>query len=149
MQFPPYRRTMLADTGFGFDELECNECRQLLEHARHGHIAISVEAMPMIVPVFYAVLDDQVVYRSTLGPAFAAATSNVVVAFQVDHLDETSGEGWTVVVQGIAIELPDVFLERAQSLPLTALTAGGAYDHFVSLPTSRISGHRIRRLPQR
>lgn len=77
-------------------------CWELLGSASVGRIALSVRALPAILPVEYyldgadlAICLGQ--YR--LNPR---AVNNVVVAFAADAIDPATRSGWTVQVQGVA-----------------------------------------------
>ena len=93
----------------GLEVLDRTECVRLLETRSLGRIAISVDALPTILPVNYAMVgDDQVVIRTRRGTRLSTATRNAVVAFEVDEFDDTSGDGWSVLVRGVAREVqPD------------------------------------------
>jgi uncharacterized protein len=138
---------MLSGPGFGYDVLGQAECTALLGKASHGHLGISVGAMPMVLPVFYRLFEGHVVYRPTYGPEISSATTNAVVAFQVDALDPESGEGWTVVVQGIAAEATAYLAEQMLATTPANGRANEANHRLVALPIERITGYRIHRLP--
>lgn len=127
----------------GLEVLTPAECIQLLSTAHVGRIALSVSALPVVLPVNYAVMDDTVVLRSGAGTKLDAALAGAVVAFEVDHLDEAGQTGWSVMVQGHAtvISEPDD-LQRAQALRLRPW-AGGAKDRFIKIGIALISGRRI------
>lgn len=93
----------------GLEVLDRAECVRLLGTRSLGRIAISVDALPTILPVNYVVVgDDQVVMRTRRGSRLSRATRNAVVAFEVDEFDDTWGEGWSVMVRGVAREVqPD------------------------------------------
>ena len=90
----------------GLEVLDRAECVRLLRTGSLGRIAISVDALPTILPVNYVVGDeDHVVIRTRRGSRLSRATRDAVVAFEVDEFDDESGEGWSVMVRGIAREV--------------------------------------------
>lgn len=127
----------------GLEVLTRAECMRLLSDARVGRLGLSVGALPVVLPVNYAVMDDTVVVRSGPGTKLDAALADAVVAFEVDQLDETSETGWSIMIQGVATVISDPrVLERARALRLRPW-AGGPKDHFLELSTDVVSGRRI------
>ena len=94
----------------GLEVLDHGECVRLLSTMSLGRLAISAEALPTIVPVNYALDDDQVVVHTRRGSQLAKATRNSVVAFEVDDFDDLTGAGWSVVVRGFAREVTEGLL---------------------------------------
>lgn len=123
--------------------LSAAECSELLAQQSVGRVGISVGALPVVLPVNYAMLDGDVVIRTGEGSKLDAALARAVVAFEVDHVDPIYHEGWSVLVQGRAavLERPDE-VERAALLPLRPWAPGGR-DRYVRIPTEIISGRRI------
>jgi nitroimidazol reductase NimA-like FMN-containing flavoprotein (pyridoxamine 5'-phosphate oxidase superfamily) len=127
----------------GLEVLSEPECHALLGRASVGRVAITVAALPAVLPVNYALLDGDVVFRTGEGSKLRVALERSVVAFEVDCVDEASYSGWSVLVVGHASTLwrqDDV--ERAEALGLRPWVAG-ARDHFVRVTTEMISGRRI------
>ena len=81
------------------------ECLDRLRDVAFGRVGLSVDALPVIVPVFLTVIDDVVVFRTAPGTPLRAATGDAIVAVEVDTVDEHTGAGWTVLVRGAAHEL--------------------------------------------
>ena len=79
------------------------ECLRILEHHKFGRIAVVVQGQPRIFPVNYASLHSVISIRTAAGTklAFAPGTQ---VGFEVDGFDATSGTGWSVMVQGVAVD---------------------------------------------
>lgn len=142
----PHTRGVPDDAGP--DVLDVDECIALLRSRPIGRVAISVGALPVVLPVNYRVQDDAVVFRTAKGTKLAAATAGHVVAFEADDYDEDGRTGWSVLVQGRAEELTDPsMLERARALGLEAWAMDGAADHLVAVRIDRISGRRFQRPP--
>ena len=127
----------------GLQVLSRDECLQLLAGAHVGRIALTVAALPVVFPVNFCLLDDDVVLRTGRGSKLAAATKRAVVAFEVDSFSPMDHSGWSVLVQGIADEIvsPEE-LHRATELPLRAW-ASDDLSHYVRVPTDLVSGRRL------
>jgi hypothetical protein len=111
-----------------------------------GRLAVSVDALPAVFPVNFAVDGEDVVFRCTEGTKFTAATAGSVVAFEVDAFDMNGREGWSVLVRGIAEEVTDKAEQEALTrLPLVSWGLGASADKFLRIRTTLISGRRIRR----
>lgn len=121
------------------------ECRELLGTATVGRLALTRDALPVILPVNYAVDGHSVILRTGDGTILRAARAgDTVAAFEVDHLDEATRTGWSVLVTGTLLEVTDVdALQRAEQLPLTPW-ADGDRPHYVRLTPGMISGRRVR-----
>ena len=127
----------------GIEILDEHECRHLLASQAMGRLGLTVEALPVILPVNYAMLDDDVVFRSTAGAKLGAALDQAVVCFEIDGHDDLAHEGWSVLVTGHAelIEDPDELAatERLPLQPWSGITTGFP----VRVRTELISGRRI------
>jgi uncharacterized protein len=131
--------------GVAFDILTESECRARLSLHSVGRIALSLHALPVILPVNYVLHGETIVFRTTPGTKFSAALSRSVIAFEIDEYEPNLDRGWSVVVQGIAETVTDedqiVALRR---LPLRNISVGGKSDHFVRLTKPVISGRQVR-----
>jgi len=123
-------------------ELSRAECLALLEHTRLGRVGVSVDALPAILPVFLAMIDDVVVFRTVPGTKLSAASDGAIVAIEVDAFDETSGEGWSVLVRGVAHELSDG-RHLAARARLRPSWIDGAPEHFVEVSADLVTGRRL------
>lgn len=129
--------------------IETPECWRLLRSAQlHlGRVAITSGARPIILPVFYTVVDEAVAFRTVAGTKLQAATSGTVVAFEVDWFDPAINNGWSVVIQGVEREVTDaVERDRLRALLDRILMIDGATaDSFVIVTATKISGRVIKR----
>jgi nitroimidazol reductase NimA-like FMN-containing flavoprotein (pyridoxamine 5'-phosphate oxidase superfamily) len=127
----------------GLEVLDREECLRLIRTAALGRLAIHAGALPAIVPVNFALTDDGVVLRTGAGSKLQHATTNAVVAFEVDDHDPFDHTGWSVNVIGVAREVTDPGeLAALARLPL-AHWAGGVAEHYVRISLDVISGRRI------
>src|SRR4051812_10231973 len=119
----------------GLEILSRGECLRLLTDAHVGRIAVSMSALPVVLPVNFCMLDDDVVIRTGPGSKLEAATNHAVVAFEADSFSYFDHGGWSVLVQGVASEIVDTeTFERALRLPLRAW-AGNGLNRFVRVRT--------------
>ncbi len=134
-----------ANRGVVFEALDAEQCRTLLSSHNVGRVAVSIDALPVILPVNYAVDGDDIVFRTTPGTKLSAALLKTVVAFEVDEYEPNGDVGWSVLVQGRATELDvEEGLARARELPLRLISDGGEADRFVRIKIATVSGRRLR-----
>src|SRR5947208_12254757 len=79
------------------------ECLQLLERHQLGRIAFVVDGQPLIFPVNYALSHRIVTFRTAHGTKLAHAPGSNV-AFEIDEYESSMHVGWSVLVQGVAID---------------------------------------------
>jgi nitroimidazol reductase NimA-like FMN-containing flavoprotein (pyridoxamine 5'-phosphate oxidase superfamily) len=133
------------DTATGLaEELASDECFRLLQTAQVGRLALTQQALPVVIPVNFALDRRTVVIRTGPGSILTAAQPpGVVVAFEVDELDRETYSGWSVLVTGTMREVTDasevVRLSQLALLPWV----GGERRHFVRVTPGLISGRRI------
>lgn len=128
----------------GLEILDVETSLQLLEQATLGRIAITVGALPSILPVNFRLIDGEIVFRTGVGTKLDAATANAVVAFEVDDLDPFGHTGWSVVVTGVAREVVDS--DRLANLDVTAIPrwAPEPASRVVAIAPQMITGRRLR-----
>jgi nitroimidazol reductase NimA-like FMN-containing flavoprotein (pyridoxamine 5'-phosphate oxidase superfamily) len=116
-------------------DLSSADCWALLATASVGRIALSIRALPMIVPVRYRV-DDGSVAISLGRPGLPVATvHDAVVAFAVDDIDQGSTTGWMVQMQGRA--------RLATSLASSGSSDPAHIDQVIRLAPATVTGHRF------
>jgi nitroimidazol reductase NimA-like FMN-containing flavoprotein (pyridoxamine 5'-phosphate oxidase superfamily) len=91
----------------GLEVLDRAECLRLLDGRRVGRIAGTFGALPVVLPVEYAMDGESIVLETGRSTTLGFATAGAVVAFEVDNLHEHGHSGWTVMVTGVAEEVPD------------------------------------------
>jgi hypothetical protein len=127
----------------GLAVLTEEECMLRLGRGGVGRVAVTVNALPAIFPVNFAVLDGDIVFRSGPGTKLAAATGGAVVAFEVDHSDPISHEGWSVMVVGPSHRIADpVEHQAAKALPLRSWAPAND-DVFIRIEGRIVTGRQI------
>lgn len=120
-----------------------DECRLLLGTELLGRIALSVQALPAVVPVLFQLAGNRVVFTVETDALFAALTDNIV-AFEVDHIDVETHEGWSVVAVGRSGPVAGVdVLKRAEDSKGAPSNAG----RLIGVSLDRLSGRRTRGRP--
>jgi uncharacterized protein len=129
------------------ETLDRAECLRLLRTVPVGRIGVSIGALPAILPVNFAVVGDGIVIRTVPGTKLDAATSNAVVAFEVDDYAADGSSGWSVMVQGVCTEVaaPAERAALAGSPLRTWAFDDGVATRFVRIDLSFVSGRRFRR----
>jgi uncharacterized protein len=129
-------------TSRGLDRIETDECVELLRRSSFGRVGMTIAGDPVVLPVFYAFVDGEIVFRTDPGAKLIAAVLETRVAFEVDDADD----GWSVLVVGRAHEV------RSRSDDPTAVEArlvdfwpAGERERVVRIETERITGRRLRR----
>jgi len=132
------------ERGVQFEELNPSQCRVLLQTASVGRLSLSIEALPVVLPVNYAVDGDAVVFRTMPGTKLSAALFQTVVAFEVDDYEPNGDVGWSVLVRGISSEIQDDdAVTRARNLPLRFISPGGLSDSFIRIPIGAVTGRSL------
>jgi nitroimidazol reductase NimA-like FMN-containing flavoprotein (pyridoxamine 5'-phosphate oxidase superfamily) len=110
------------------EELNPTDCWGLLATASVGRLGLLVDGRPEVLPVNYALDGETVLFRTAEGTVLNQSALNIV-AFEVDHVDEATYTGWSVMVQGEATDIGDAIdptSERPYSRPLRQLGTLGA-----------------------
>jgi nitroimidazol reductase NimA-like FMN-containing flavoprotein (pyridoxamine 5'-phosphate oxidase superfamily) len=124
-------------------EISREECLRLLGGASLGRVGVSVDALPAIFPVFIALVDDVVVFRTVPGTKLITASGGTIIALEADGFDPATGEGWSVLVRGRARPLDDEARAQRARSSLTGKWHYGAAEHLVEVHTDLVTGRRI------
>jgi uncharacterized protein len=132
----------VTDDRNGLEILDRSSCLELLGTADVGRIALSIGALPVVLPVNFAMLGEDIVIRTSPGSRLETAATNAVVAFEVDCVD-ASHSGWSVLVQGVATEITDPLeLRQARLVHLNSWPGGDG--RLLRLVTQIVSGRRFK-----
>jgi uncharacterized protein len=126
-------------------ELLAYDCWRLLETEEIARVAWAGPDGVTIVPVNYTVSDGSLWFRTQPYTALARQCTGGRVAVEVDRLDRTSREAWSVVVTGTAErvaaeEVPD-------SVGEMPVWAAGSRTFFVRVAPVEVTGRRLWGLP--
>lgn len=125
-------------------ELTLEECLELLNAGVLGRVAMSTPMGPRIVPVNYAMYEDQIVFRTTPYSELGTYGWNTDLAFEVDHIDYEKHQGWSVVAIGRSslIEDSDELADIRSHWDPTPW-AGGRRHLYVKIRWRDLTGRRI------
>lgn len=116
------------------------ECLALLASAEIGRIAVSARALPLILPVRFAMDGDRIVTATHDGSTLEAATRDTVVAFEADGTADDDHVEWSVHVNGIASHVTDPSThDRLAALSLPSWPAEQP-TKFVAISTEQVVG---------
>lgn len=127
----------------GMEVLQVEECLRLLASQHVGRVALSIGALPVILPVNYVARGRAVFFRTNAGSKLDAAVRRHVVAFEVDSIDPVYHEGWSVLATGRAEHItdPDEIAEL-DAIPLLPW-APCVGPSWVRITAELVSGRRL------
>lgn len=133
----------------GLEVLERHECLALLGSVPVGRIGLSIDALPVIVPVNFVLDGERIIIGTGEGSKFDAAVGGVVVCFEADRWDAMDHHGWSVLVQGSTLVVDDPLdIEHCRGLPLRPW--GHPDDlRYVAVGIEFVSGRRLQRVHER
>jgi hypothetical protein len=126
---------MAADDGV----LSERKCWELLASASVGRLALSVRALPVILPVQYYLDGRRLAVCLGHHALPERALDETVVAFSADSIDPATRSGWSVQVQGRSVIPRGLRIDTDCGWPATA--------QVVEIEPGRISGHRVHLCP--
>lgn len=128
-----------------FVELSEAECLDKLGDQHTGRVGWTFAGAQQILPVTYTMHTGRVVFRTSPYGPLSQLANRTNVAFEIDAVDEQSGEGWSVLVQGFAqgITPPNELVELWASPDLVPW-APGLRNLFVAISPRAITGRAVR-----
>jgi nitroimidazol reductase NimA-like FMN-containing flavoprotein (pyridoxamine 5'-phosphate oxidase superfamily) len=125
----------------GQEVLDRSESLRLLGGTGLGRIAVTSGALPVVLPVAYAMDGDSIIVETGRGTTLDFGTTGSVVAFEVDNFHEQGHSGWTVMVTGVAREVDDgPEVERLRCL--LADERGEGDERYIRISSELVSGRR-------
>ncbi|MET9886677.1 pyridoxamine 5'-phosphate oxidase family protein [Streptomyces sp. NPDC006430] len=138
---PPGRASARSDAELV--DMSDAECRRLLSTHGIGRIAVFTPEGPGIFPVNYVVAGNDIAFR-TSGAALLARAAGTEVAFEVDHIDDATRQGWSVLAVGRVVGVTDgAAVRRLDAVARSLPWAGGNRTHWMSITPTRITGRRV------
>ena len=122
------------------DALSERECWELLATASVGRLALSVRALPLIVPVQYYLDGHRLAVCLGHHELPERALDETVIAFAADSIDPVTRSGWSVQVQGRSVISRGLRIDTDCDLPATPAQV-------VEVVPGKISGHRMHLCP--
>ena len=133
----------MSTLGHTLRELTREESLALLETVPIGRVGVSIDALPVILPVNFVVVENLVLFRTVPGTKLDAAMTRSVAAFEADDHAPDGSWGWSVLVRGYAHDMRDGdAIAEIGSLRAWAFPSGEA-NHVVGIEMTMISGRRF------
>lgn len=134
-----------ADVHGEFLRLDRAESIRLLATTNVGRLIFTVNALPAVRLMNFAVVGGLIVLRTAADTTVARKVDDVIVAFEADDLDAATSSGWSVVVTGRATRVTDPDLvARYRKVPLVPW-APGERDQYLTITTEVVEGRRVTR----
>jgi nitroimidazol reductase NimA-like FMN-containing flavoprotein (pyridoxamine 5'-phosphate oxidase superfamily) len=130
------------------EELNENQCLELIAPGGIGRIAYTGRFGPAVLPVNYTLQSGSIVFRTAEhGPLdedlrTGIANADYKVAFEIDDIDPVARRGWSVLIQGPAHHVTGAEEDAARRSGVEAW-APGDRELFVQIVPSRITGRRV------
>ena len=122
-------------------QLDAEECWELLEGEELGRLAYRLVDEVHIVPINYIVDGRSLLFRTASGNKLLAAALHSDVALEIDWHDDTTA--WSVVARGHLRQLEEDQEHRVDDLPLHPWVPTLKYD-VVELIPENVTGRYIR-----
>ncbi|HEY6274721.1 MAG TPA: pyridoxamine 5'-phosphate oxidase family protein [Streptosporangiaceae bacterium] len=135
------------------EPLEEAECLRLISPGGIGRIAYSGRYGLTVLPVNYKLHDGAIVFRtaqdSPTGEDLRTgiAHAEYKVAFEIDHIDPASQEGWSVLILGPAHHMDSDAERQMVTASGVEPWPSGPREHAIRIIPDRITGRRLRRVP--
>jgi hypothetical protein len=106
-----------------------------------------------VLPVNYRLHDGAIMFRTSQSSLTGEdlrtgiAHAEFEVAFEIDHIDPASREGWSVLLHGPAHHMDSEADRRAVLASGVEPWPGGPHEHAIRIIPDRITGRRLRRAP--
>jgi nitroimidazol reductase NimA-like FMN-containing flavoprotein (pyridoxamine 5'-phosphate oxidase superfamily) len=140
-----------SDAHHALETLDEAECLRLISPGGIGRLAYVGRYGLSVFPVNYRVHEGAIVFRtaqdSPTGEDLQTgiAHAEYQVAFEIDEIDETAREGWSVLIHGPAHHMTSE-AERASVLASGVEPwPGGPREHAIRITPTRITGRRLHR----
>ncbi|UPK75736.1 pyridoxamine 5'-phosphate oxidase family protein [Nocardioidaceae bacterium SCSIO 66511] len=128
-----------------FREVSREKCEEYLRSAIVGRLAYAGDGRIEIIPVNYVYRDAVLIRTSPYGPLAALGPGVDGVAFEVDHHDDLTQSGWSVVVHGrIAAVTQTDELQRLWDEARPNPWAAGTRSLFLRVEPKSITGRQVR-----
>lgn len=129
-------------SNYGLEILDREQCSTLLATQVVGRVGVC-SGLPAVLPVLYALLDGDIVFRTAPGEKLIAAALHREVVFEVDDFNVAERSGWSVNVVGAADEITTAEeLARVEALDLHPW-AGESRDRVVRIRAEQLTGRRV------
>ncbi len=123
------------------DALSEQECWELLATASVGQLALSVRALPVIMPVQYYLDGRSLAVCLGHHGLPERALDETIIAFAADSIDPVTRSGWSVQIQGRSV------IPRRRRIDTDCGSSAEAQAQVVTIEPGMISGRRMHPCP--
>ena len=140
---------MIKEAKPALQVLDEAECLRLISPGGVGRIAFVGSYDLTVLPVNYRLAGGAILFRTTPDGTTDEDLRTGIdrgeyrVAFEVDHFDDDTREGWSVLVQGPAHHLDADDEQAAARQAGVEPWAAGDRSHFIRITPVRVTGRRI------
>jgi nitroimidazol reductase NimA-like FMN-containing flavoprotein (pyridoxamine 5'-phosphate oxidase superfamily) len=129
----------------GLDVLDWDECLSLVGTQPIGRLGVTQDALPIIMPVAYSLLDRTPVFKVGSGTVRRAATQGAVCCFEVDSASVDWSTAWSVMMIGrLAVIGDPPTIARASALGLPSWPGHAETETaFVRLVPQLVTGRSL------
>ncbi len=125
------------DTMHSLVDLDRKECLALLGRSTIGRVVLSVDCIPVAVPVNISLVDGDAVFATNIGSKLDAAIRGQVVSVEADDVDGLYQSGWSVLLTGVAQLITDPEAIKRTKCSLRAW-GPGPHPFMVRVPPTRL-----------
>jgi uncharacterized protein len=123
-------------------EMSAEECQDLMGSTSVGRVGFVDEDGPVVLPVNYVLDGDTVLFRTSPFNSVARNVGSASVAFEVDHFDDYTQSGWSVLVRGLASFVDPEEVPKDEAMrPFP--WAEGVRTLFVRVTPRSVTGRRL------
>lgn len=127
----------------GIEVLSFDECRELLATTQVGRVAFISAGDVDVFPVNYVMVGHQITIRTAVGEKLEAALMEQPVSFQIDHFDEETHSGWSVLAKGVGHPAAEDDIERLEASGLHPWAGTATRDHWIQIRPHELTGRRV------
>jgi nitroimidazol reductase NimA-like FMN-containing flavoprotein (pyridoxamine 5'-phosphate oxidase superfamily) len=133
------------------EKLDDDECMRLIAPGGVGRVAFGCCTGVVILPVNYMVVEGNVLIRTAFGGPMdedlrsGVEGADVMIAFEVDQIDDAARAGWSVIVRGGAHHVVSDRERASAAASGLESWAGGERELFIRILPVEISGRRVTR----
>ena len=126
------------------EELDEDECWELLASVRVARVGINVDGRIDVLPVNHTVVDRHVAWLSGTGTKLGVAAAEATIALEADDIADEAKTGWSVLVHGTARIVTDEDLQqRLFDAETTPWSAADQRTIWIEVANPTISGRRV------
>jgi uncharacterized protein len=128
----------------GLEVLPFEECLRLLAAVPVGRVGLVADGEIVVLPVNHVIDGQDAVFLTARGSKLSAAEQQNVAAFEVDHFDEQTRAGWSVLITGHAeVIYEEAEIERLSRYGLHPWPSATERPVWMRIRALSVSGRRI------